>query len=388
MKPQFHTDWRTIIALNTVSTLSQIGQFGIGFVVLPLWLVGHGLNATQIGVFASVEWLGMLIGMGIAPRLNIQLGHRKVIATGLLVSMLALAAIPYTHWPMWLPAAALIGLGIGLRWIGLEPWLYRIAPNEARGRLVGFHETLISIAPIIAPVLTKWVGIAGVAPLLLGVGFTGSALLPLLFTRPEPDELSNVHIKANQETDFAHKNIFALGIVIAVIGGVTEAAFSGLFPLFGISRGLDADQIATLLAVFGLGGLLLQYLIGWLADHRGLAFATLVNAAGIVFITGIAALPLGFFGLSIAVFALGGTITAYLTLALIAATQAGDGDMSVNVTRISMTYTASSIFGPLIAGVAMKSFSREALIWQVGVLAVVLCAYLLFSMRSYRARAS
>lgn len=388
MKPELHIDWRTIIALNTVSTLSQIGQFGIGFVVLPLWLVGHGLNAAQIGLFASVEWLGMLIGMGIAPRLNIQLGHRTVIVTGLLVSMLALATIPYTHWPMWLPAAAMIGLGIGLRWIGLEPWLYRIAPNEARGRLVGFHETLISIAPIVAPVLTKWVGIAGAAPLLLGVGFTGSALLPLLFTRPEPDGLPEVHVKANQETDFAHKNIFALGIVIAIIGGVTEAAFSGLFPLFGISRGLDTDQIATLLAVFGLGGLLLQYLIGWLADHRGLAFATLVNAAGIVLVAGIAALPLGFIGLAIAVFALGGTITAYLTLALIASTQAGDGDLSVNVTRISMAYTASSIFGPLIAGVAMKSLSSEALIWQVGVLAVVLCTYLLFTMPRHRARAS
>ncbi len=68
--------------------------------------------------------------MGIAPRLNIQLGHRTVVVTGLLVSMLALAVIPYTHWPMWLPAAAMIGLGIGLRWIGLEPWLYRVSAGS------------------------------------------------------------------------------------------------------------------------------------------------------------------------------------------------------------------------------------------------------------------
>jgi MFS family permease len=386
MKPELHTDWRTIFALNAVSTLSQIGQFGIGFVVLPLWLVEHGLNAAQLGLFASVEWLGMLIGLAIAPRFNIQLGHRVVIAIGLLASMLALAVIPYVSWPMSISAAALVGLGTGLRWIGLEPWLYRIAPSEARGRLIGFHETLISIGSILAPMLAKWVGVSGAAPLLLGVGFTGAALLPLMFARPAPNELPEVCIKVAQETDFAHKKILRLGIVIAVIGGVTEAAFSGLFPLFGVSRGLGTDQIATLLAVFGLGGLLLQYLIGWLADHRGLAFATLVNAAGIVFIAGLAALPLGYFGLSIAVFALGGTITAYLTLALIASTQAGDGDMSVNVTRISMAYTASSIFGPLIAGVAMKSFSREALIWQVGVLAGVLCVYVLSTMLSHRVR--
>lgn len=386
MKPELHTDWRTIITLNAVSTLSQIGQFGIGFVVLPLWLVEHGLNAAQLGIFASVEWLGMLVGLAVAPRFNIQLGHRTVIAIGLLVSMLGFTVMPYTRWPMWLPAAALIGLGIGLRWIGLEPWLYRIAPSDARGRLIGFHETLISIAPIMAPMLTKWTGIAGSAPLVLGIAFTGSALLPLLFARPAPDVLPEVHVSANKVTDLAHKNILALGMVIAIIGGVTEAAFSGLFPIFGISRGLDTDQIATLLAVFGLGGLLLQYLIGWLADHRGLAFASLVNAASIILIAVIAALPLGFMGLAFTVFALGGTITAYLTLALIASTQAGDGDLSVNVTRISMAYTASSIFGPLIAGVAMKSLSSEALIWQVGVLAVVLCVYLLSTMLSHRVR--
>jgi MFS family permease len=135
--------------------------------------------------------------------------------------------------------------------------------------------------------------------------------------------------------------------------------------------------MATLLSVFGLGGLLLQYLVGWLADHRGLFFTTLVCAASTVLIAVIAALPLGFIGLGITIFALGGTITAYLTLSIIAATKAGDGDLSVNVRRVSMVYTASSIFGPLIAGVAMKILGSEALIWQIGVLAAALCGYML-----------
>jgi MFS family permease len=131
--------------------------------------------------------------------------------------------------------------------------------------------------------------------------------------------------------------------------------------------------------------LLLQYLAGWLADHRGLAFAILVNAASTLLIAVIAALPLGFSGLAITIFALGGTITAYLTLAIIASTQAGDGDLSVNVRLISMAYTASSIFGPLSAGAVMNTFSSEALIWLIGLLAAVLCAYLLLKRRSVRA---
>ncbi len=147
MLPEGRTDWRTITALNAVSILSQVGQFGIGFVVLPLWVSQHGLNATQLGVFASAEWLGMLIGLAVAPRLNTLIGNRSVIAVGLLGAILAFGLMASTAWPLWVPAGALIGLGMGLRWIGLEPWLYRIAPSDARGRLVGFHETLIGIAP-------------------------------------------------------------------------------------------------------------------------------------------------------------------------------------------------------------------------------------------------
>jgi MFS family permease len=384
MNPECQTDWRTIAALNAVSTLSQIGQFGIGFVVLPLWLAQHGLNAAQLGIFASMEWSGMLLGLAFAPRLNIRFGHRSVIAVGLFCTILALALMPYTARPIWLAAAVLIGLGMGLRWIGLEPWLYRIAPSDARGRLVGFHETLIGIAPILAPVLTKWTGIAGSAPFLLGIAFTALALIPLVVARPAPEASGESPAPYHHEDTLAHKNILALGTVVAVIGGVTEAAFSGLFPIFGVGRNLDADQMVTLLSVFGLGGLLLQYLAGWLADHRGLAFAVLVNAGITVLVAGIASLPLGFTGLALTIFVLGGTITAYLTLAIIASTKAGDGDLSVNVRRISIAYTASSIFGPLIAGAAMKNLASEALIWQVGMMAAVLCVYLLLKGRSGR----
>ncbi|MDA3878058.1 MAG: MFS transporter [Halothiobacillus sp.] len=381
MNPTRQIDWRTIIALNVVSTLSQLGQFGIGFVVLPVWLAQHGLNATQLGVLVSAEWLGMLVGLAVAPRLNARFGHPKVISIGLLVTILAFAAMPTIGRFIWLPAIFFIGLGMGLRWIGLEPWLYRIAPTEGRGRLVGFHETLIGIAPILAPVLTKWVGITGSAPLVLGMVFTGMAFIPLTFAGPAP-HVSTESPNRRQRCGPSPRNIIlALGIATAVIGGVTEAAFSGLFPIFGAGRDLNAEQMVTLLSFFGLGSLLLQYLMGWLADHRGLAFAVLVNAGVTVLIAGITSLPLGFNGLAVTFFALGGTITAYLTLAIVASTKAGHGDLSVNVRLVSMAYTASAIFGPLLASVVMKSLTSDALIWLVGLLATILCVYVLFVMR-------
>ena len=377
-----HTDWRTIAALNAVSTLSQIGQFGIGMVVLPLWLALHGLNAAELGLFASAEWFGMLTGLAVGPRLNNKLGHRTVIAIGLLVTILGFAVIPNTNWPLWLPAGILIGSGLGLRWIGLEPWLYRLLPSNARGRLVGFHETLIGFAPIVAPALTVWTGVAGNALFNLGIAFTVTALLPLATARFTAEKSAEPPTILTQGNPLVRNHILTLGVIVAVTGGITEASFSGLFPIFGAGRSLSAEQMETLLSIFGLGGLLLQYLVGWLADHRGLAFATLVCAACTAFIAVIASLPLGFIGLALAIFALGGTITSYLTLAIIAAITAGDEELSVNVRRVSMAYTASSVFGPLFAGISMKYLASEVLLWQVAVLAVILCGYLLLKGRT------
>jgi MFS family permease len=381
MTQQHPIDWGTVAALNVVSIFSQLGQFGIGFVVLPVWLAQHGLNATELGVLVSAQWLGMLIGLAIAPRLNVRLGHAKVIALGLLVTMIGFLVMLNVGPYAWLPAVVVIGLGMGLRWIGLEPWLYGITPTQGRGRLVGFHETMIGIAPIVAPLTTNWVGIEGSGPLVLGLIFTGMAFIPLAFAGVAP-KAKMVHVKRASGQGPSPRNlILALGVATAAIGGITEAAFSGLFPIFGAGRDLSADQMVTLLTYFGFGGLLLQYLMGWLADHRGLVFAVLVNAGMTILMAIVTSFPLGFTGLAVTFFVMGGTITGYLTLAIVASTKAGHGDLSVNVRLISMAYTASAIFGPLLAGVAMKSSTSEALIWLVGALGVALCGYVLIQTR-------
>ena len=112
--------------------LAQIGQFGIAFVVVPVWLAQQGLDATQLGLFASALWLGQLPGLGLAPALIARFGARAVTLAGLLCTPCALGWMPCGDWPGWLPAGALAGFGISLRWIGVEPWLYHLAPGEAR----------------------------------------------------------------------------------------------------------------------------------------------------------------------------------------------------------------------------------------------------------------
>ena len=73
-------DWRTIGALNAVSAMAQVGQFGVSFVMLPVWLAGQGLDASGLGMFAASLWLGQFPGLAFAPGLSRRFGERSVIA--------------------------------------------------------------------------------------------------------------------------------------------------------------------------------------------------------------------------------------------------------------------------------------------------------------------
>jgi MFS family permease len=371
-------DWRSIGALNTVSALAQVGQFGIAFVVVPVWLAERGLDASQLGLFAASLWMGQLPGLGVAPWLCARFGPKLVVAAGLACSILALALIAVTGWPCWPLGGTLAGFGLGLRWIGVEPWLYRIAPAHARGRLVGFHESLIALAPIVGPVLAGYVGLQGRGVFWIGTGFTALALVPLAIARTPGDAEALVAAASSggMRRGAWGERVFRQGLAVALLGGMMDAAVCGLFAPFAQGRGLSVSQIAELLAVFGLGGLLLQYPVGWLADHRGVGHAAICSALGSLLAAVLLIAPLNAALLVAGVFLLGGCITAFLTLAIIASTLTRSGSMAANVSRISMTYTASAVVRPLIAGATMKATQANALMWFTALAAIVMAGAL------------
>jgi MFS family permease len=369
-------DWRSIVALNAVSTIAQVGQFGIPFMVLPLWLEQHGASNLELSLFASSLWVGQLPGMHWAPRMTDRFGAKRVILAALLSTVLALALLAVGIPELWLLAGLLAGLGQGLRWIGLEPWLYRIAPGHARGRLVGFHESLIALAPIVAPALCGWLGVRGSAPLVLGVGFALVSAVPLIWAKEEPHLVRNAALSTGPGWHMLREPVFVAGSVLALFGGMSESAFAGLFSVYGRSHQLDAGQVASLLMSFGLGGLFLQYAAGWLADHRGVGFACLCCSIAGAGVAVLLTFSLGTAAMHAAVFALGGIVTAYLTLALIASTKTSRGSMAHNMSMISMTYTASAIAGPPIAAGAIQWVGGNGLMWTLAAMALTMIAFL------------
>ncbi|MFP6560458.1 MFS transporter [Paraburkholderia sp. B3] len=380
MKSPAPVRWPAIAALTAVSTLAQIGQFGIGFIVLPVWLAHQGLDAPRAGLFAASQWTGMLAGLTVAPALVARIGAKRTVSLGLAASIVAFSAVSRLSWPLWIVPGILTGLGIGLRWIANESWLYSLVPEELSGRVVGVHETLIATAGVIAPALAAWCGPDGRVTIAAGLLFTLAAAVPLWLTA-SGHPASPVSHEASVHGSVWNTPVSSrvcLGMIVVAVGGISDGALYGLFPLYAGARGMSATQTALLLSCLGLGGMALQFPVGWLADRAGLGSTVIVCAtASTLALLAFTLAPPMTWRVPASGLVVGGMNSAFITLGMYAAACSEKAALVRNMRLVSLAFTSSSIVGPLIASAAMKAFGNDVLMWPLAIASGALAVFTL-----------
>ncbi|MGD1908905.1 MAG: MFS transporter, partial [Leptolyngbyaceae cyanobacterium] len=115
-----------------------LSQVGIGFVLFyaPIFFVNQvGFSATQVGLGLGFEALAGLIGrflggsMADSPRW----GRRRTLLLSALISALADGIFLLTyHFPTFVLANMLMGLGVGLYWPATEAVVADVTPKQDR----------------------------------------------------------------------------------------------------------------------------------------------------------------------------------------------------------------------------------------------------------------
>jgi len=357
----------TVIALNAVSGLAHIAQFGIIYPLLSLWLDAHGMPAWQIGLVGSAVWLGMMFGNLLAPQWLARLGAGALAAGGCLstaVLALLMPLLPTQALLLWCLASSLLGIGIGLRWIGVESWLYAIVSGAQRGKVVGVHETLIYAAQCAGPALVALLGIDSIS-FFVGSGFAVLGSLPLLLARtpmPAPRDQTALRPGAVLLGLVQHLRR-SLGNQLGLLAGVLDGVLFGMLGIYFVRRGLGADQAAFMMTIFGLGALVSQVPLGWWSDRFGVRSATRLAA-----VLGLAGALLLFAAHAPwdwpAAVLLGLVTSCGLTVAIIAATQSASEEkrnMGVAVAEVSIAFTLGSALGPVLAGTLLDFCGPGAL---------------------------
>jgi len=372
----------SMVALNAVSMLSQIGQFAMGSMLLPIALEAKKASPAFIGFTSATFWLGMLAGLLAAGQITRTLGYRDTVIIGLVMGVASFVLLPVIEWHWWALPAAAIGFGTGLRWIANETWLYRLAPAYARGRIVGIHETLIGLASIIGPLIIVALGAIKPDAYWVAAGMIATSIPPLFVAASIPAvniNAASIPVKKNGAALSFAMLFVSFGGLIAGLGGWIEGSLFALLPVYNTDIGLTSRETAWLLTILGVGLMVFQFPIGWLADHKGVRWTT--KLCGLVaFATSMFTIIFGtqFYQLAIAMFLFGGFTGGLLTLGIIWATQHSKGaELTYNMRQVSVTYTLLSALGPLATGFMMSHSNSATLFWQLLAALAVLALLLL-----------
>jgi MFS family permease len=160
-----------------------------------------------------------------------------------------------------------------------------------------------------------------------------------------------------------------LGMFAAFACGLGEQVAFSFLPVYAVGAGLSPATGALWLSAFVLGNVILQWPIGWLADHadRRLVLAGCAGASGLL-VFGLSLIPAQWAGTVGVVMLWGGiSFSIYpVGLALVGQRFRG-GDIARANTAFSMIYIVGGLLGKPLTGAAMDAFGDPGLGWTLAI---------------------
>jgi MFS family permease len=269
--------WR--VAPPLASTALIMAGAGVLGSLLPLRFSAMGISAGVIGLIATAEALGFLVGCLYAHKIIAPVGLERAYAT---FAGLKAVAILGLHFADGLPTLALLRFLIGSNAAGLavvvESWLNALAPNEQRGRVLTIYVLVYGLFFGAGQLLGQNLNVRGPEMFFISGMLTILALVPMVAIDVRAPALpGRVHLEILKALRTS-----PVSVLSCLLNGLILTAFLTVGPLFGERIGFDQRRIVTLMACVSLGGLFLQWPIGYFSDKMDRLYALIGLGAGIL----------------------------------------------------------------------------------------------------------
>ncbi|KAA5604872.1 MFS transporter [Roseospira marina] len=374
--------FRSVAALLVSVGIMFLGQ-GLLNTLLGVNLAARDLPSTISGLVMSGYFLGLVLGSILAIHVIHRVGHIRAFAA--LASTFSAAALAHAFFSdpiFWGVLRVIAGFCCAGLLMCTESWLNEVSTRETRGTVLSMY--------MIATYLSQ-----GIAQFLLGVGQTGGyvlyalvsillsmALVPVALTKVKGPALPTPR-------RFGFRTLVSIsptGVIGCLSSGVALGAFYGVGPLFARQIGLDLSGTAAFMSAIILGGLILQWPLGWISDRFDRRPVIIVVAlclsavcAGLAGL-GLANLDLNAFGPTIALLTLAALFGALAsTLYPLSAALANDWidpeDMVPASGGLLLAYSIGAVIGPIVGSVIMDLMGPHGLFAMIVVVGIVLAAF-------------
>jgi MFS family permease len=362
--------------LNLAAAISAITVFGftlgLMFPLLSLIMEKRGIAADMIGYNAAMQPLGIVLAVFAIPKLVRRFGAKTtVIAAALLTAAVVLA---YPFFPVfwwWFGLRILHGFFVSVLFAISEAWVVRFSEGPYRSRLLALYVSVLAASFGGGPILISIIGIEGSLPFVIGAIILAIATIPIYFVRDEAiDSADEDPLSLLGFVDKAPLLLAAVGLF-----AIIDAANLGFLPVYGVKKGMDQETAALVLTAFIIGNTVLQFPVGWLADH----FPKRAVMMGCCIVTALATalIPLSFgtWALWPILTVAGAASAGIYTVALAGLGERFSGhELVTGTASFATTWGIGALGGSLLAGWSIKAFGPDGLPYA---LALVFAVFIL-----------
>lgn len=355
------------------------------FAALSLLMLGNGLIGVLIGVRSELEgfdttviglvmtsyFAGFLVGSRVTPQVMARVGHIRVFAG--LSSLVAATALIHTLLvtPVtWMLLRLVFGFAMAGLYVVVESWLNDLVSNENRGRVMAMYMV---------------VSMGGLALGQLFVGF-GNPIQPTLFIVAGALmtlAVAPISLSINDAPYFElpprakYRDLWEatpLGVITAVGAGIANGALVAMASVYAVQVGVPQPRTGLFVAAAAIGSVVLQLPVGAMSDRLGRRQSILLVTFAAVAVGAVAqAMSPDGWGLIGAMFLLGGLSFPMYSLALSYVVDVLPTGQAVTGTVAVVFLTGvGSIFGPLLASVAMALLGPNGFFWAIAVIHLVI----------------
>ncbi len=356
--------------------LSKILSVYSLLLAIGILLIGNGLLTTNLAVHASIEsfpdtvtgiimsafFMGFVIGSYLCPRLIQEVGHIRAFAVfSAFGTVSVLSHGLFVDPVIWWILRTLTGIAIVGIYLVVESWLNILITKQHRGQIFSIYVTVNLLALGCGQYVMLVYGAGELATYALCAVFFILALVPIAVTRiPQPTfvEVPKLNLRRLMK-------ISPLGLVGALVTGLSNGAFWGLGPLYAHNIGFTQADIAIFMSATIFGGAILQVPIGHQSDRfdrrKVLMFVCLFSAISAIAMYSFADISRLGFILSAIVY--GGFSFAVYSLSVAHTNDHIQTEEVMEATRgLLLLNGIGAAIGPVIAGLLMQLIGNQSLI--------------------------
>ena len=358
-----------------------------------LLMIGNGLQGSLIGIRGSIEefstgqlaiitsgyFVGFLFGSRMAPEMIRRVGHVRVFAAlGSFVSAVLILYPTITEPWAWVAFRVIFGFSFSGLYVTAESWLNNASSNANRGKALSLYMMAQMIGIVAGQALLNVEDPAGFVLFIIPSVIVSLAFAPILLTASPTPAFETTKAMKLRELYTTSPTAF---VGMFLMGGVFAAQF-GMASIYGTAAGMTVAEISIFVSTIFLGGMFLQYPIGWASDRMDRRVLILAASVGGCISAVIGLLFGGVFEMVlVAGFIMGGVSNPlYALLIAYMNDYLAPENMAAASGGLIFVNGLGAITGPVLTGWAMGAFGASG--FWVFVLAVMLMlvAYVAYRM--------